>query len=148
MTNGTDGRALVRYALVGLVLGVVIGSSAALGLWLMGVPYFYVLALIAGIGELIPMIGPVLSAVAVTFTVSPALGLGVLAFFFVQQQVENHLLVPKIMERQVGVSAVNVIVALLIGGSLLGIVGAILAVPTAAILQVLFEELLPEASAD
>ena len=71
------------------------------------------------------------------FTVSPALALGVAIFFFVQQQVENHVLVPKIMERQVGVSAVVVIIALLIGGSLLGIVGAILAVPTAAILQVL-----------
>ena len=78
-------------------------------------------------------------------TVSPALALGVAVFFFVQQQFENHVLVPKVMERQVGVSAVVVIVALLIGGSLLGIVGAILAVPTAAILQVLFEELVPEA---
>ena len=76
-------------------------------------------------------------------TVSPALGLGVLVFFVVQQQIENHLLVPKVMARQVGISPVVVITALLIGGSLLGIVGAILAVPTAAILQVLFEELVP-----
>ncbi len=65
-------------------------------------------------------------------------------FFLVQQQVENHLLVPKVMERQVGVSAVTVIVALLIGGALLGITGAILAVPSAAILQVLVQELLDE----
>jgi predicted PurR-regulated permease PerM len=56
------------------------------------------------------------------------------------------VLVPKVMERQVGVSAVVVIVALLLGGSLLGVIGAILAVPTAAILQVLFEELAPQAS--
>ncbi len=61
-----------------------------------------------------------------------------------QQQVENHLLVPKIMERQVGVSPVVVIVALLVGGSLLGIIGAIWAVPTAAILQVVVEELIEE----
>ena len=54
----------------------------------------------------------------------------VIVFFVVQQQFENHVLVPKVMERQVGVSAVTVIVALLIGGKLLGIVGAILAVPT------------------
>ncbi|HEX2309508.1 MAG TPA: AI-2E family transporter, partial [Vicinamibacterales bacterium] len=52
-----------------------------------------------------------------------------------------HLLVPKLMERQVGVSAVTVIIALLIGGSLLGIVGALLAVPTAAALQVIIDEL-------
>ena len=61
-------------------------------------------------------------------------------FFFLQQQIENHVLVPKIMSRQVGISPVIVISALLIGGSLLGIVGAILAVPTAAILQVVFED--------
>jgi predicted PurR-regulated permease PerM len=66
----------------------------------------------------------------------------VVIFFLVQQQFENHVLVPKVMERQVGVSAVTVIVALLIGGNLLGIVGALLAVPTAAILQVLFMEIM------
>ena len=81
---------------------------------------------------------------AVGFTVSPKTGLFVLIFFLVQQQVENHFLVPKVMSRQVGVSAVTVIIALLIGGSLLGILGAILAVPTAAILQVVLEELLDE----
>jgi predicted PurR-regulated permease PerM len=130
-----------------LLLAAIIGSSAALGLWLMGVPYFYVLALLAAVGELIPVIGPILSAipaVLVALTVKPTLALGVLAFFIVQQQIENHLLVPKIMSRQVGISPVVVISALLIGGSLLGIVGAILAVPTAAILQVLFEELIPK----
>lgn len=126
-----------------LFLGLIIGSTAAIGLGLMGVPYFYVLALIAGIGELIPIIGPVVSAVpavAVAFSVSPALALGVLVFFILQQQFENHLLVPRVMSRQVGVSPVIVIVALLIGGSLLGIIGAILAVPTAAILHVVYQK--------
>ncbi len=134
-----------------LLLAGIIGGSAALGLFLMGVPYFYVLALIAGIGEMIPIVGPLLAAlpaVAVAFSVSPTLALGVAVFFFVQQQFENHVLVPKVMERQVGVSAAAVIVALLMGGTLLGIVGAILAIPTVAILQVVFEELLPEASPD
>jgi len=134
-----------------LLLAAVIGSSAALGLYLLGVPYFYVLALIAGVGEMIPIVGPLLAAlpaVAVAFTVSPAMAIGVAAFFFVQQQVENHVLVPKVMERQVGISAAGVITALLIGGTLLGVVGAILAVPTVAIFQVIFEELLPEASTD
>jgi predicted PurR-regulated permease PerM len=108
-----------------------------------------VLALIAAVGEMIPVVGPLLSAIPaiiVAFTVSPALALGVAVFFILQQQFENHVLVPKVMERQVGVSAVVVIIALLIGGSLLGIMGAILAVPTAAILQVLYEELVPEAT--
>jgi predicted PurR-regulated permease PerM len=126
-----------------LLLAGIIGSTSALGLWLLGIPFFYVLALISGIGEMIPIIGPVLSAipaVAVAATVSLKKVLLVILFFVVQQQIENHVLVPKVMERQVGVSAVTVIVALLIGGNLLGIPGAILAVPTAAILQVLFTE--------
>jgi predicted PurR-regulated permease PerM len=130
-----------------LLLGGIIGATAALGLWLMGVPYFYVLALIAAIGELIPIVGPLLAAlpaIAVAFSVSPGLALGVTIFFVAQQQFENHVLVPKVMERQVGVSAVVVVVALLVGGSLLGVVGAVLAVPTAAILHVLVQELRPD----
>jgi predicted PurR-regulated permease PerM len=127
-----------------LLLGAIIGTTATLGMWLLGMPYFFVLGFIAGIGELIPMVGPILSAIPalmVALTVSPSMALGVGVFFLIQQQFENHLLVPKLMERQVGVSAVTVVIALLIGGSLLGIVGALLAVPTAAVLQVILDEL-------
>ncbi len=127
-----------------LLLGAIIGGTSAIGLWLLGIPFFYVLALISGIGELIPVVGPLLAAipaVLVASTVSFNKAILVIIFFVVQQQFENHVLVPKVMERQVGVSAVTVIVALLIGGKLLGIPGAILAVPTAAILLVLFNEL-------
>ena len=130
-----------------LILAGTIGISAAIGLYVLKVPYFYVLALLAAVGEVIPVIGPVLSAipaVLVGFAVSPQTGIFVLVFWIAQQQVENHLLVPKVMERQVGVSAVTVIVALLIGGSVLGILGAILAVPTAAIIQVVVNELIDE----
>ena len=96
-----------------LLLAGIIGSTAALGLWLMGVPYFYVLALVAAVGEMIPVVGPLLAAIPailVALTVSPALALGVTIFYVVQQQFENHVLVPKVMERQVGVSATIVIV--------------------------------------
>lgn len=128
-----------------LFLATVIGLTSAVGLWLMGIPYFYVLALISAVGELIPVVGPILAAVpaiAVAGTVSMQKVVMVAIFFLVQQQFENHVLVPKVMARQVGVSAVTVIVALLIGGKLLGVVGALLAVPTAAILQVLFMEIM------
>jgi predicted PurR-regulated permease PerM len=130
-----------------ILLAIIIGTTAAIGLGALGVPYFFVLALIAGLGEMIPVVGPILSAIPAVFvalTVSPTTALFVAVFFLVQQQVENHVLVPKVMERQVGISAGIVIIALLIGGSLLGIVGAILAVPTAAIIQVVFQELLSE----
>jgi len=127
-----------------LLLALIIGLTSALGLGLMGVPYFYVLALISAVGEMIPMVGPILSAIPailVAVTVSPGLAVSVAIFFVVQQQLENTVLVPKIMGRQVGLSAVTVIVALGVGGELLGVAGAILAVPTAAIIQVLFQEL-------
>jgi predicted PurR-regulated permease PerM len=127
-----------------LLLSLVIGLTSAIGLWAMGVPYFYVLALISAVGEMIPLVGPILAAIPailVAATVSPGLAIGVAVFFIAQQQLENTILVPKLMGRQVGLSPVTVIVALGIGSQLLGVVGAILSVPTAAILQVLFEEL-------
>jgi predicted PurR-regulated permease PerM len=127
-----------------LLLGAIIGVTATIGLWLIGVPFFFVLGLLAAIGELIPMVGPILAAIpalAVALTVSPGKAAAVAIFFLLQQQFENHVLVPKVMEKQVGVSPVIVIAALLVGGSLLGIVGAVLAVPTAAALQVIFEDL-------
>ena len=128
----------------------IIGGTAAIALGLLGVPYFYVLALIAAVGELIPLLGPVLAAIpaiAVASTVSWPLALATGAFFVVQQQVENHLVVPRLMSSYVGISSVAVIVAFLLGASLFGIIGAILAVPTAAIVQVLFYELVPAADA-
>jgi predicted PurR-regulated permease PerM len=127
-----------------LLLAVIIGVTSAIGLGLMGVPYFFVLALISAVGEMIPMVGPILSAIPailIAAAVSPGLALAVTIFFIVQQQLENHILVPKIMSRQVGLSAVTVILALGMGAELLGIVGAILSVPTAAIVQVLIQEL-------
>jgi predicted PurR-regulated permease PerM len=106
------------------------------------VPYFYVLGLVAAIGEMIPVVGPIMAAVPAIllgWTVSPQIALAVAGYCWAQQFIENNLLVPRIMERQVGVSPVTVLLALLIGSSLLGLVGAILAVPSAAIVQVLLE---------
>ena len=127
-----------------MLLGLIIGTMTAIGYFFMGVPYFFVLAVIAGIGEMIPMVGPLLSAVpavAVALTVSPGLALGVAGYCWGLQLLENNVLVPKVMGETVGLSAVTVIASLLIGSELLGFVGALLAVPTAAIIQVLFEEL-------
>jgi predicted PurR-regulated permease PerM len=126
-----------------LILAGVMGVFAAIGLGLMGEPYFYVVALIAAVGETIPIIGPIIggiTAVAVAITQSPALAVKVGVYFLVLHQLEANILVPKIMERRVGVSPVTVMIALLIGGGLLGLIGAILAIPTAAILSVAVDE--------
>lgn len=127
-----------------LLLAVIIGTTATIGLWIIGVPFFYVFGLIAALGEFIPVVGPIIAAVPAVlmgWTDSPTTALVVVAFFSGQQFVENNILVPRVMESQVGVSAVTVLIALLIGSALLGILGAVLAVPTAAIAQVLFQEL-------
>jgi predicted PurR-regulated permease PerM len=127
-----------------LVLAGVMGVCAAVGLALMRVPYFFVIALVAAIGETIPIVGPIIggmTAVVIALGVSPKLALAVGGYFFVLHQLEANILVPKIMERRVGISPVTVIIALLMGGALWGLVGAILAVPTAAILSVVIEEL-------
>ena len=126
-----------------LILAGVMGVFAAVGLGLMGEPYFYVVALIAAVGETIPIIGPIIggiTAVTVAITKSPVLALKVGVYFLVLHQLEANILVPKIMERRVGVSPVTVMIALLIGGALWGLIGAILAIPTAAILSVVVEE--------
>src|SRR5438876_1187739 len=126
------------------VLAGVMGTFAAVGLGLMGVPYFYVVALVAAIGETIPIVGPVIggiTAVAVAITVSAKLAAMVGAYFLILHQLEANILMPKIMERRVGVSPVAVMVALLIGGSLWGLIGAILAIPSVAILSIIVDQI-------
>lgn len=127
-----------------VVLAGVMGTFAAVGLGYLEVPYFYVIAVVAAIGEMIPFIGPIiggLTAVAVALTVSLQLALTVGTYFLVLHQLESNILVPKIMERRVGVSPVAVMIALLIGGSVWGVIGAILAIPTVAIISVIIEDL-------
>lgn len=126
-----------------LILGLIIGIFTWIGLFVLGIPYALPLAVIAGILELVPIIGPIISsipAIIVALVQSPILGLGVGAYFLIIQQVENSILVPKVMEKAVGLSPIIVILVLLIGGSLMGIVGALLAVPVAAVAKVIFDD--------
>jgi predicted PurR-regulated permease PerM len=128
-----------------LGLCVLIGATAGLAFWLIGLPYFYVLALICGIGELIPIVGPIIAAIPcilVALTVSPNTAVITAAFLFVQQQIENNLIIPKLMKSQTGVSPLVVMVAILVGAELLGVIGALLAVPTAAVIQILVRDYL------
>lgn len=124
-------------------LCVLIGGTAALGFWLIGLPYFYVLALICGIGELVPIVGPIVAAVpCVIVASSVGFNTAVITaiYLFVQQQVENNIIIPRLMKQQTGVSPLVVMIAILVGAELLGVIGALLAVPTAAIIQILIRE--------
>lgn len=122
-----------------LFLCLVIFILSYIGLSILGVKYALVLALIAGIFEFIPFIGPVAAAVPAlffSFAQSPVKALLVLILYVVIQQLENQILVPKVMQKSVGLNPVIVIIAMLVGGQLGGILGVMLAVPTAAIIQV------------
>ncbi len=121
-------------------LGLVIGSLSFLAYSIIGLPYTLALAIIAGIMEMVPVIGPILGAVPaiiVAYTVSPEKVLWVFLATIVIQQLENNFLVPRVMKRSVGVNPLVTLLALTAFGSLFGILGAIVAIPLAAIIQLL-----------
>ncbi len=138
------GERMGGWLLGQLALSGAVGVVTFVGLTVLGVPGAVLLALVAAVGEVIPIVGPVLSAVpavAVALSQSPLLGLLTLALYIAVQQVENNLLVPKIMERAVQLHPLAVVLSLLVGGQLLGIPGAIVAVPVAAAISVVLDEL-------
>lgn len=127
-----------------LLLGFIIGVAAGLGTWILGLPYPFLLGLGAGVTELIPMVGPVLGAIPAVFVAlfGPTWRLlAVIVLFTVIQQVENNLLVPRVMKQTVGLSPLLTLVAIMVGARLMGILGALLAVPIAAALQVIVGEI-------
>jgi len=126
-----------------LILCLAIGVIDFIILTIFGIPYALVLGILAGILEVVPTIGPILSAVPpilLALAISPWTALLIALSYLGVQQLESQILVPKIMGKVVGVSPVIIILALLIGAKLLGIAGAILAVPIVATLQVVFTE--------
>lgn len=128
-----------------LTLMLIVGTLDGLALWALGIPFALTLGVLSGLIEVIPIVGPILAgatAVFVAFVSGVAFWklLVIVAVYILVQQLENSVLVPKIMQKSIGMSPVIVIVALLIGMKLLGIGGAILAVPVAAGISVFVKE--------
>lgn len=126
-----------------VILMLIVGLATYLGLTVLGVNYALPLALIAGLLEIVPIIGPIISAipaVLVALTVSPGLGLAVVALYLIVQQLENNIIVPNVMQKAVGLPPMASLLALLIGGRLAGTVGIILAVPMLLVLQTVVQE--------
>ena len=129
-----------------LLASVILGVSTYVGLAILGVPFPLLLALIAAILEVIPIVGPVIAAVpivGIAFAQSPALGLATLAFWIGVQQLEGYLVTPIVQRQAARLPPFIILVAILIGGALLGILGALLAIPTAVLIAVLLYELSP-----
>jgi predicted PurR-regulated permease PerM len=126
-----------------LLLGAVIGGVSYVGLLALHVKYALVLALLAGVTELVPIIGPIIGAIpAVLMAASdePIRGLYVALMYLVIQQTESHILVPRVMSSTTGLNPIVVLVAVLAGARLEGIVGVLLAVPASLIAQTIAED--------
>lgn len=125
-----------------LILSGSIGLLTFIGLTILRIDYALTLAVIAGISELLPIVGPFVGAVPailVAFMISPILALWTAVLYLGIQQFENHILVPQVMKRAVGLSPVVIIFSLLAGARLLGLIGVIIAVPVASAVAVLIK---------
>lgn len=126
-----------------LLINFIIGILVWAALTILGVRHAFLLGLLAGIFELVPFVGPILSgaaAVLTALTTSFSLGLSTLIVFLAIHQFESHLLVPLMTKRSVGLHPVIVITSLLMGAEVAGLLGVIIAVPAAAVLQEIFED--------
>ncbi len=123
-----------------LTLMFLVGLATYIGLALIGIPFALPLAILAGLFEIIPFLGPIVAAIPgiiIGFGISPFSGVAVVILAFLIQQLENYVLIPKIMEKSVGVSPIITLIALAIGARFAGIVGMIISIPTVITLQVL-----------
>ena len=134
----------VSSSLLGnIAISIVAGTVAFLSAWALGLPFPMVLAVIAGLLDLIPQIGATIASiilVAVALTVGTTEAVIMLIIQLIYQQVENYIVYPIVYRRAVELTAFTTIVAVLIAGALLGIVGAILAMPFAAVIKVVVRE--------
>jgi predicted PurR-regulated permease PerM len=124
-----------------IVLMLFIFLMGLIGYTVMGLRFALALAVFAGIAELIPLVGPYIGgapAILIALMQNPTLAILVGVYIIIIQLIEGNILVPRIMEKAVGVSPLTVIVGILIGSTLYGILGALLAVPIAAAIQVIF----------
>lgn len=139
----TMGARMGGWLLGQIVLSTVIGLASAIALLIVGVPNALLLAVVAAVAELIPILGPwiaAIPAVVVAFTQDPLTALFTIIAYIIIQQLESNLLAPRIMGRAVRLHPLAVILALLAGASLFGVVGALVAVPVASAISVLLDE--------
>jgi predicted PurR-regulated permease PerM len=133
-----------QWVLGQFILSLVIFVLTYVGLSILGIEFALVLALIAGLLEVIPYIGPIVAlipAVLFAFLQSPALALAVVILYIVVQQLENHIIAPLVMSRSVGLNPVLIILGVLVGGTLGGVVGVVLAVPVLSGISVFISDL-------
>jgi predicted PurR-regulated permease PerM len=134
---------MANFIVGNLIVSVIAGVVTWIGLTIIGVPYALALAAWVAITDLIPVLGALLGAAGVAvvaFTQSPETLLWSMVLLVAYQQLENFVIAPRVMNRAVDLSPASVIIALMVGGSLAGLVGALLALPIAALLKIVFRD--------
>lgn len=127
-----------------IILSFFIGTITWIGLSILGIEFALPLALLAGMLEILPTIGPIVAAIPaiiVSLNTSINAALIVIIFYLVLQAVENNLLVPRVMQKAVGLHPIAVIISVIVGAQLLGILGALLAIPIVSLVLILFNSL-------
>jgi predicted PurR-regulated permease PerM len=137
-------RAVSGYVVGNLEISIIAGTCAWLAMIALGVPFALPLAIVIAFFDLLPMVGATIGAIIVALAallVSPLTAVIWLVYVFLYQQAENYLIQPVVYRRAVQVSPLATIVAVLLGGSLLGLLGALLAIPAAAAIQLIVRDL-------
>ena len=130
-----------------IILMIIVGLLTYVGLSLMGMKYALALAVLSGLFEVVPNLGPITATIPAFFiglSQSYISGLSMIALYFTVQQLENNLIVPMVMSKVVGLQPPIIIIALLIGAKLAGIGGAFLAVPIIVVSKIIIQEILTE----
>jgi predicted PurR-regulated permease PerM len=136
-------KSVTGYISGNLLISVICGGLTWIVLLIMGVPFAGLIGLFVGIADLMPLVGATLGgvvAVLAGFVHSVPAGIVVLVWFVLYQQLENHLLQPLVFKRTVQLNPLTVIVAILIGVEILGVLGALLAIPVASMIQVILRD--------
>lgn len=138
-----------RWLQAQLLLSIFMSTVVGIGLWILGIKYAFLLAIMVGVLEIVPFVGPIIAgglSTLLALSQSAVLGLWTLIFFIAVQQLENNILVPLLVKKLVGLNPVAVILAILVGAKLGGILGILLAVPLAAVVDEFFNDLAKQKS--
>lgn len=135
---------LSAYVRGQLMLSTLMAGIVFLGMLFFDIPYPLVIGLLAGVVEMIPVMGPIIGAVPpvlLALVQSTGLAVQVIVFYIVVQQLDGHLIMPKLMDHVIQIHPVAIIAAVLLGGHMYGVIGMMIAVPILSVLQILFKHM-------
>ncbi len=138
--SGEVGTALGSFVRGQLLVSVIVGVASSFGMWLIDLPFWLLIGIIAGFLNLIPFLGPVvggaLAALVALLNGDPTQAIWAVLIFTLVQQVDNHIITPLVQRTRVNLSPLVIVLALVIGGSVAGLLGVLVAVPMTAAIRI------------